>query len=292
MVSVVIPFYAEVGWLREALESVFKQTYSDYEVIVINDGSKEDLTEFKNEYLNRIVYIETKNSGPAHARNIGIEKAKGEYIAFLDSDDLWLPEKLEKQVAFMEHNNVVWSHTNYQKFVDGFDADTEDICLNKFSGNIFIQSLLVTHIATPCVMIKTSYIRNKVYLRFQEKMRFGQDYYLWLRLSKELPLLLVDEVLTKVRVRGTNAAIRARAHVQVRAQIYELLISDNEFMSFENKYKKAIKGIYWLCFMELKIIRWSEKYIKSTFKIEFISKILYIFPYTSFKLLNRVIKKV
>ena len=86
-VSVIIPFYAGVDWLSEAVDSVLLQTFKDYEIIVVNDGSPENMTEFLTQYSNKIKYIKKENGGPSTARNVGIDAAIGKYIAFLDSDD-------------------------------------------------------------------------------------------------------------------------------------------------------------------------------------------------------------
>ena len=106
-VSVVIPFYANANWLCEAVDSVLAQTYGNYEIIVVNDGSKEDVSDFLKKYGDKIKYYEKENGGAASARNEGIKRAEGDYIAFLDSDDLWTPQKLsvqlEQHVGKREH---------------------------------------------------------------------------------------------------------------------------------------------------------------------------------------------
>jgi glycosyltransferase involved in cell wall biosynthesis len=89
--SVVIPTYNRSAWLREALESIFQQVFEDYEVIVVDDGSTDDTSQMLRQYGNRLVCLTQKNLGPGTARNLGVKHAKGRYIAFLDSDDLWFP---------------------------------------------------------------------------------------------------------------------------------------------------------------------------------------------------------
>src|SRR5690606_30977259 len=107
--SVVIPFYSNVNWLMEALNSVQEQSYKNIEVLVINDGSKENVSLIKDKYDMDLRIINKENGGPASARNLGIEKSSGKYIAFLDSDDIWLPDKLQRQIKFMEEKNSIWS---------------------------------------------------------------------------------------------------------------------------------------------------------------------------------------
>ena len=136
LVSVVIPFYSGKEWLDEALESVLEQNYSNIEILVINDGSKEDISNLKEKYASKVKFQDKENGGPATARNLGIEIAAGEYIAFLDSDDLWLPGKLEKQVELMEKNNAVWSQHSYEMFWDGTDK-TKIIDTSIYNGNVY-----------------------------------------------------------------------------------------------------------------------------------------------------------
>src|SRR5690606_8378814 len=193
-------------WLEEAIDSVLNQTYRNFEIIVINDGSPEDDELYLKKYNSVILYSKIENGGPARARNFGIEKATGDYIAFLDSDDLWEVNKLEVQLLAMIQNQAVWSHTNYKTFNDQGIIKQEN--LESYNGMIFPMSLYSMHVATPSVIIKKSILENPIF-RFQEKMRFGQDYYLWLTLSKSYPILLVTQPLCKVRIRGANAALRA-----------------------------------------------------------------------------------
>ena len=114
LVSVIIPFYNGVSWLEEAVESVFLQNYPNIEIIVVNDGSKEDVSQFLQKYGDRIKYYYQENAGPGKARNNGLSHANGKYIALLDSDDLWTEGKLRYQINYMEENpHIMWSHTSY-----------------------------------------------------------------------------------------------------------------------------------------------------------------------------------
>lgn len=115
-ISVIIPFYAHKKWLNEALESVINQTYKNIEIIVINDGSTENIDELQVKYKDKVIFITQENKSVSVARNRGIELATGDYVAFLDSDDLWYPDKLFKQIEFMKKYDYVWSHTDYIRF--------------------------------------------------------------------------------------------------------------------------------------------------------------------------------
>ncbi|MGI5846398.1 MAG: glycosyltransferase family 2 protein, partial [Alphaproteobacteria bacterium] len=187
-VSVIIPFYSNIIWLEEALNSVLYQTFKDYEIIVINDGSPENDKEFLDKYSEKINYFKTENKGPGHARNFGIKKAVGEYIAFLDSDDIWLPTKLEKQVELMDKHNLNWSHTKYSVFNDISDLKERQFVVvnnSNFNGNVFPKCLTKLNIGTPCVMIRRRYLTENRLIRFSENMRYGQDGYLWILMGVE-----------------------------------------------------------------------------------------------------------
>lgn len=118
LVSIIMPAYNSSATLGESIQSVVSQTFGDWELLVIDDCSQENLYSIVESFNDsRIHFIRlSRNSGVAVARNYGIEKARGRYLAFLDSDDLWLPEKLEKQLQFMEQNGYAFTYTWYQQF--------------------------------------------------------------------------------------------------------------------------------------------------------------------------------
>lgn len=289
-VSVIIPFYNNISWLCVAIESVLAQSFKDYEIILINDGSPEDMTVFLEKYGEKINYIYKKNGGPASARNLGIEEAKGKYIAFLDSDDIWFERKLELQFNLMEKTGANWSHTNYCQFNNDSPEKIKCFDLKEFSGNIFPESLLSTHIATPCVMVRSEYLKNRNDLRFAPYMRFGQDNYLWLRLSIENKLYLVPEFLCKVRITGNNASKRARAHLQVRAHIWKFLKDDSSKIFYRVKGSLLIRFLYQLCYAGNGFLCWLEKRKIKPSSLEAVSKVIFFIPYFSFKLFHKIIK--
>ena len=286
-VSVIIPFFYNIGWLEEAIESVLDQTFSDYEIIVVNDGSPEDDFVFLEKYKDKIVYHKTINKGPAHARNYGISVARGEYLAFLDSDDLWLKEKLKKQVKLMDTYNLVWSHTKYSVF-DEVEDKTQRVYLEiqneDFKGNVFPKCLTKLNIGTPCVMVRTSYIINNEHIRFSEKMRFGQDGYFWILIGLNNELGYINENLTYVRRLGFNAVQRARVHLNVRGNLNNYLIKKMHTFYPSIKIGFLTKLTYAYCGMMNKFIDklFGEKNFKKK-SAEFLSKIVYVPAYVMFK---------
>jgi glycosyltransferase involved in cell wall biosynthesis len=289
-VSVIIPFYSGVEWLREAVESVINQTYKPTEIIVVNDGSKENVDDFLYEYGERIKYIIKENGGPATARNMGIEIANGEFIAFLDSDDLWLPQKLEKQIKYMIDNGCVWSHTGYETFnTDGEKGNViKSVNISKFEGMIYPKMLFSNPIATPGIIIKKEILMTHPLWRFNNEMRYGQDQYLWSNIATEYKLGAINEPLVRVRIRGSNAALRARVQLRARAIIYNKVVKPNQ----NSKYR--IRGVgllgFKICVFGEQILCWFEKRSKSSVFLEFVSKLLYFFPWIMFKLVFKFYK--
>ena len=118
-VSVIMPVYNDIRYIREAILSVSCQTYRAWELIVVDDGSQQNietaLTPLLQDVRIHVVRLE-RNQGVANARNVGIQQATGRYIAFLDSDDVWLPDKLERQLQFMRKTKVAMTYTSYRRF--------------------------------------------------------------------------------------------------------------------------------------------------------------------------------
>lgn len=284
-VSVIIPFYNRVDWLEEAVCSVLNQTYKVHEIIIINDGSKENMIEFMKKYDDKIKCILKQNGGPATARNTGIELSTGDYIAFLDSDDIWLPKKLEKQIPPMVEQGAMWSHTSYETFVDGCENDKTKIVrksMKSFDGDIYPEMLFSCPIATPSVVIKGDVLRNNTQFRFNNSMRYGQDYYLWLNMAARYKILAIDEILTKVRIRGTNASLRSIVQIKVRAIIWKYM-NQNRDIYFNKKIPATVKFAFRLSIIGTKILNMCEKVIKNALCLEYISRILYIVPWLIFK---------
>jgi teichuronic acid biosynthesis glycosyltransferase TuaG len=279
-VSIIIPFYNRVDWLTEAVESVLGQTYKYYEIIVVNDGSIEDMSGFLLKFREKIIYIYKENGGPATARNLAIDMASGHYIAFLDSDDIWLPDKLEIQVNWMERMNAIWSHTCYSTFSNNIN-DSKFIDTTWFTGQVYPKILIKSSIATPCVMVRSDILKSNINLRFNNDMRYGQDMYFYLLFAhRNYKLEVIPFELSKVRLRGNNAALRAKAQLYAKANIWTIFKSEKYNYLKDERLFLLIKLIYWLCYIGNTIISWLAKRINLNEKnYEIIAKIFYALPY-------------
>lgn len=228
-VSVIIPFYSHLEWLYEAIESVLAQTYPIHEIILINDGSKEDLTEFLTTYGDKITYVYQENAGPAAARNNGIRRASGDYIAFEDSDDIWLPTKIEKQVAFMEESKAMWCHTGFYYWWPATNQ-LKVVNTSRDYGDIYLQRHISTQIATPAVVLNRKVYEEGDFF-FPEGVRNGEDDQLYTKLAKYYKLALVQEPQLKVRMRGTNSQNHAIERFHLRVQNYRNWIAEGQRLS-------------------------------------------------------------
>lgn len=203
-VSVIIPFQNRIPWLTEAVDSVLAQTFQDFEIIIIDNGST-DVYQPPDD--PRISYIRQEDRGPAGGRNRGMDLARGEYIAFLDSDDLFMPTKLQRQVAFMDsHPETLLTHTSYTR-MSREGEDLETINSGKFSGGLCDELIFSCPPATPTIMLRDSGVR------FNEEAKPDGDVIMWLEIAAKAPLLGIDEPLVKVRMHGNNAILNSEVLV-------------------------------------------------------------------------------
>lgn len=193
MVSVVIPTYNRGYMLADAIESVLTQDFTDYELIVVDDGSTDNTPSVLDHYLDRFKVIQQSNQGVSAARNRGVAASKGDLIAFLDSDDLWLPQKLSVQTAF------------FQTQTDALICQTEEIWIRKGqrvnpkkrhrkpSGDIFERSLELCLVSPSAVMMRRTLFDWSG--GFDETLPACEDYDLWLRIGCRYPVHLIDTPL-------------------------------------------------------------------------------------------------
>lgn len=208
-VSVIIPVYNCERYIAEAVESVLAQSYRDYEIIVVDDGSTDGTRRALEPYMGAIRYIYQENRGEPAARNAGIRNAAGEFIAFLDADDLWLPDKLELQIGYFDsHRDYGLVYTDDKTFDDnGIIEESVKLCRNleQPSGWIFGQLFMENLFQTSSVILRKECI-DKVGL-FDETLLIGCDYHMWLRIARHFKVGYLDKPLSMYR-QHTNMATR------------------------------------------------------------------------------------
>ncbi len=192
-VSVIIPTYNR-GWtLRAAVDSVLTQTYRDFELIVVDDGSTDDTVEILPPYGPDIQVLRQANAGVSAARNTGVRSAKGAFIAFLDSDDRWFPDKLGVQVDFFaSHPEAVICQTEETWIRKGKRVNPKKVH-QKPSGHIFKASLALCLVSPSAVMLRKALFDEIG--GFDETLPACEDYDLWLRVSARYPVHLVQTPL-------------------------------------------------------------------------------------------------
>ena len=208
LVSIIMPSYNCGKYVEDTIRSVLAQTYQNWEIIYIDDCSTDDTVQRVSELQDkdpRIKLHQNKfNSGAAVSRNNALREAKGRWIAFLDSDDLWEPEKLEKQVRFMEENGYAFSYTVYQEI----DSDG-NLTGVEVSGPKHVTKAGMFAFCWPgCLTVM--YDREKIGLIQIEDIKKNNDYAMWLKVCQKADCYLLDECLAKYR-RGRQGSVSSHS---------------------------------------------------------------------------------
>lgn len=250
-VDVIIPIYNCEKHLSATLESLVKQTCQDFNIILVDDGSTDGsgkiISDFIRRYPEKIKYFWQSNRGPAAARNRGIKESSSPYIAFLDADDIWLPEKLEKQVKALKKN----PHAGYV-YCDCLFCDEQGRPIENYvrknqllRGYIILDLFLDHFIMTPAVLLKRECI-EKIGL-FNEPLKVGEDYDFFLRLANIYPAEVVEEKLWKRNI-IQNSLSRQNFEMDAENDIRTLknfLLENPAFhKEFRNQINKRLAGLY------------------------------------------------
>ena len=281
-VSVIIATYNSAAYLKEAIDSVLAQEYKNFEIIVVDDGStdrtKQLVEGLQAHNSQRIQYVYQQNQGPAPARNSGIKHADGRYIAFLDADDIWLPDKLSKQMpCFAQRPQTGFVYCD-NIFVDENNRPIENYIrkIKLLEGSILLELFNDFFIITSGIVLKRECI-DAIGL-FDEKLLVGEDYEFFLRLAKNYQAGVVRERLFRRRVHAqslsrqdyaldacndintlivflkNNPAFYQQHRAQVSSRIadyyfdfaYRLLDEGKNFLAFQNlisalRYKRSLR---------------------------------------------------
>lgn len=248
LVSIVLPTYNCAEYLPCSIGSILAQTYNSYETIVIDDGSIDITKEVLSPFMQKIKYIKLgKNKGLPTVRNVGIQAAQGKYIAFIDADDIWLPEKLSNGIEFLETNpefSMVYSrHVNIDNM-----GNTIDECSKRQlpSGNIFTQLFTEQNFIITSSVLVLKKVFDTVGL-FDTKLFNCQDWDMWLRIAFYFKVASIDKVLVKYR-HNPRSLSKDRNNVLK----YQKIIIDKTYNEFKEKdngiseklYKKRLASHY------------------------------------------------
>jgi glycosyltransferase involved in cell wall biosynthesis len=204
-VSVIIPTHNRAELLRGAIASVMKQTFQDFEVIVVDDASKDNTPEVVHSFAdNRIRYVRNEiNKGEGGSRNVGLRNASGDFIAFLDDDDEWLPEKLRLQVDLLERSpaKVGAVYTGFYQIEKSTGRRWQQPSPTK-RGDVFRELLTENWIVPSTMLLRKQCFDTAGW--FEEGMNFGTDYDMWLRVAKEFHFEYIDRRLVYYHLHGQN----------------------------------------------------------------------------------------
>ena len=236
LVSIILPTYNCAAFLSHSIGTILSQTYNSYEIIVIDDGSTDNTKEVLYPFMQRIKYIRLEqNKGLPTARNIGVRSAQGKYIAFIDADDLWLPEKLQTDIEYFETHpevSMVYSkHINIDEKGDDLNGNTKR---QLPSGNIFLQLFSEQNF----VISSSVVVRKEVFETtglFDEQLVNCQDWDMWLRIAFHFKVAGINKPLVKYR-HNPHSLSKNRNNVLK----YQKMVIDKIY----NKFKDTENGIH------------------------------------------------
>ena len=246
LVSIIIPAYNAAHFLAETINSVLSQTYQNFELLIVDDGSTDDTAAVVKGFGDeRIRYWHKKNSGVSDTRNFGISKAKGAYIAFLDADDLFLPQNLEKKILFLENNQEIdLVHSAEVRFDSSIGSE---IALMEGSGGEVLEKLLSMSgnvIHSPSSVL----VRKKLLEKtggFDPRLSTSADWDMWVRFAKETSFGYIPEPLVKYRVHA------AQMHNNIRLMDRDMHLAMNKH--FKEGLFSSVKHYYY-CLAKMRLV--------------------------------------
>ncbi len=249
LISVIIPNFNRVDEFQKAVLSVLKQTYRRFELIVVDDCSDKDIREKNGIFLKELLsennkvkikyYENSKNKGVSYSRNIGIKNSEGQYIAFLDSDDIWLPQKLEIQVEYIKKTGFKVVHTEEIWIRNGVRVN-QMLKHKKEGGDIFFRSLNLCLMSPSSIILKKTIFEQYGY--FDENMLVCEDYDMWLRICKKEKVGFIEKPLI-IKYGGHSDQLSRKYEAMDRYRVHSLikLLKENDLTYLQRvEVKKTI----------------------------------------------------
>lgn len=253
LISVIIPAYNSAAFIDDALRSVLNQTYKNIEIIIVDDGSTDNTAEIIHLHQG-VKYLYKENGGVSSARNLGISEAKGEYIAFLDSDDIWIPDKLELQKGFLESNGDFMLVLTDVEFIS---QNGSEIYRRRkvipFNGMVIEHVLKKPFLIPPSALIRAEFFRR--HNAFDETLETAEDIELFLNLAKRYKVGLLEKPLVRCRKRESSLSSNLRSY-RDHVTVLERFIADNPDIA--SSYAKVIDvAFYNLYFSYGRALLWN-----------------------------------
>ncbi|MBC9910587.1 glycosyltransferase family 2 protein [Chitinophaga varians] len=220
LVSIITPVYNAARFVHETIESVMAQTYPNWEMIIVNDGSRDNSEEIILRYQEkdkRIKYISQPNGGSAAARNNGLRRANGQYIALLDADDIWLPNFLESQIKLMKEKNAHLVYSSHKRINEQSEPCMPDFLVPE---KVDYNSLLKTCSISCCTGLYDAEPYGKVYLR-EELGSLRDDYVYWLEIIKKVGVAYGNkELIASLRILGSSVTANKKKMIKPQFLVY------------------------------------------------------------------------
>ncbi|MCQ2533754.1 MAG: glycosyltransferase [Clostridia bacterium] len=242
LVSIVMPSFNTAKLIGESIQSVLDQTYSNWELLIVDDCSTDGSAEVIAKYSDSRIklFVNEKNSGAAVSRNKALREAKGQWIAFLDSDDLWDKEKLQKQVEFMEKNGYSFSYTGYEEI----DSEGKLRGVSVSGPKRITKTGMFNYCWPGCLTVM--YDATKIGCIQIENIKKNNDYAMWLKVCKKADCYLLDECLAQYR-RGRVGSVSSHSKfslIKWHYRLFRFAEHENVVMSLFNTGRNMCFGFY------------------------------------------------
>jgi glycosyltransferase involved in cell wall biosynthesis len=250
-VSVVVAAYNAEQWISATLRSIFSQSCLPLEVIVVDDGSTDQTPRILESEETSIRYERQEHRGQPAARNAGIRSARGEYVAFLDADDLWYPKKLESQIDFVDRTNSAWVICD----ADWIDRTGKKVSLRSpplHEGNVLRTLFLENFIKSATPIVRRKVFDEVGFFDERPEARIGEDWDMWLRIAARYPLGVIPEALAAIRLHATSMI--ALASIAERTDGLERVVNravEREPTSLAALKNRALENIYYSAGVQL-----------------------------------------
>lgn len=238
-ISIIIPTYNCGEYILEAIDSALGQTYEDKEVIVVDDGSTDRTRTILDEYVSvgKIKYFYNERAGVAKARNFGLSQADGEMVAFLDADDVWVSNKLEKQVRLFTNSEIGLVYSDMEFFGVGRLVGKRFSDIAKLRRGRVMDELIDENFISTSTVVARLKLVNKAG-GFDEEFSIGEDYALWLKIARMASIDFSAEALVKYRIHAKQSSKSAHKTYKSMARLWKKLAGDPDFEPWQTKIKK------------------------------------------------------
>ena len=257
LVSIVMPSYNTAPYISASIQSVLAQDYTNWELLIVDDCSSDNSLEIIRPYLfdKRIrLFINDRNRGPAFSRNLALREAKGKWIAFLDSDDLWMPQKLSKQIVFMESHNYHFSYTDYSE-MDAWGHKTGVM----ISGPKIITKTGFYNFCWPGCLTVMYDVENVGLIQIVD-IKKNNDYAMWLKVCRKTDCYLLDEDLAIYR-RGRTGSVSTHSIITMISWHYRLF-KDVENQTVIHATFNTVRNLFFGFYKKKRYVKQFPEYIQ------------------------------